>query len=176
MAIIRGARVCAKSTHSLLFMQNICCSIDTPGVIHRVSELFRGHDRLILGFNAFLPPGFKIGAADIPKLQKPLRQSPPPAAPVPVPFAKRNARTTTPPETKPKAAEPNDQSAAATAFDQAITYVTKIKQRFENDPNNTYQAFLDILHTYQQEQRSIKDVLDKASPASTLLFALLIYC
>ena len=168
MAIIRGARVCAKSTHSLLFMQNICCSIDTPGVIHRVSELFRGHDRLILGFNAFLPPGFKIGAADIPKLQKPLRQSPPPVAPVPVPFAKRNVRAATP-EAKPKA-DPNDQSAAATAFDQAITYVTKIKQRFENDPNNTYQAFLDILHTYQQEQRSIKDVLDKVSPSSTVMF------
>ena len=35
-------------------------SIDTPGVIKRVSELFRGHNQLILGFNTFLPPGFKI--------------------------------------------------------------------------------------------------------------------
>lgn len=35
-------------------------SIDTPGVIKRVSELFRGHNALILGFNTFLPPGFKI--------------------------------------------------------------------------------------------------------------------
>lgn len=36
------------------------CSIDTPGVIQRVSSLFRGHRDLIEGFNTFLPPGFKI--------------------------------------------------------------------------------------------------------------------
>ena len=35
-------------------------SIDTPGVISRVSNLFRGHPDLIVGFNTFLPPGFKI--------------------------------------------------------------------------------------------------------------------
>ena len=36
------------------------CRINTPGVIKRVSELFRGHNDLILGFNTFLPPGYKI--------------------------------------------------------------------------------------------------------------------
>jgi histone deacetylase complex regulatory component SIN3 len=35
-------------------------SIDTPGVIARVSSLFRGHPELIVGFNTFLPPGYKI--------------------------------------------------------------------------------------------------------------------
>ncbi|XP_074602037.1 SIN3 transcription regulator family member A [Brevipalpus obovatus] len=35
-------------------------SIDTPGVIQRVSTLFRGHPELIVGFNTFLPPGYKI--------------------------------------------------------------------------------------------------------------------
>jgi paired amphipathic helix protein Sin3a len=35
-------------------------SIDTPGVIQRVSNLFRGHNDLIEGFNTFLPPGYKI--------------------------------------------------------------------------------------------------------------------
>lgn len=35
-------------------------SIDTPGVITRVSHLFRGHPELIMGFNTFLPPGYKI--------------------------------------------------------------------------------------------------------------------
>ena len=35
-------------------------SIDTPGVIARVSQLFRGHPELIVGFNTFLPPGYKI--------------------------------------------------------------------------------------------------------------------
>lgn len=35
-------------------------SIDTPGVINRVSELFAGHPTLIQGFNTFLPPGYRI--------------------------------------------------------------------------------------------------------------------
>ena len=35
-------------------------SIDTPGVISRVSTLFKGHTDLIEGFNTFLPPGYKI--------------------------------------------------------------------------------------------------------------------
>lgn len=34
--------------------------IDTPGVIERVSTLFRGHPALISGFNTFLPPGYRI--------------------------------------------------------------------------------------------------------------------
>ncbi|KAI8376680.1 hypothetical protein EDC96DRAFT_551369 [Choanephora cucurbitarum] len=35
-------------------------AIDTPGVIERVSSLFRGHPALISGFNTFLPPGYRI--------------------------------------------------------------------------------------------------------------------
>jgi len=34
--------------------------IDTPGVIKSVSELFQEHPNLLLGFNHFLPEGFKI--------------------------------------------------------------------------------------------------------------------
>ncbi|ODQ49447.1 hypothetical protein PICMEDRAFT_23790, partial [Pichia membranifaciens NRRL Y-2026] len=35
-------------------------NIDTPGVIERVSSLFKGHPKLIDGFNTFLPQGFSI--------------------------------------------------------------------------------------------------------------------
>ncbi|CAO3597100.1 unnamed protein product [Absidia cylindrospora] len=35
-------------------------AIDTPGVIERVSTLFKGHPILISGFNTFLPPGYRI--------------------------------------------------------------------------------------------------------------------
>ncbi|KAI4091009.1 MAG: hypothetical protein LQ344_004390 [Seirophora lacunosa] len=35
-------------------------TIDTPGVIERVSSLFAGHPELIQGFNTFLPPGYRI--------------------------------------------------------------------------------------------------------------------
>ncbi|KAK1440829.1 hypothetical protein QVD17_06661 [Tagetes erecta] len=34
--------------------------IDTTGVIARVKELFKGHNNLIFGFNAFLPKGYEI--------------------------------------------------------------------------------------------------------------------
>ena len=39
-------------------------SIDTQEVINRVSTLFHGHADLIVGFNTFLPPGYKIEVSD----------------------------------------------------------------------------------------------------------------
>ena len=42
-------------------------------------------------------------------------------------------------------------------FTNAVAYVKKIKSRFSNEPE-VYKAFLEILHTYQKDQRSIKDV------------------
>lgn len=38
----------------------VSCRTDTTGVIARVKELFKGHNKLILGFNTFLPKGFEI--------------------------------------------------------------------------------------------------------------------
>ena len=43
-----------------MYVHAFFSSIDTPGVIARVSNLFKGHPDLIVGFNTFLPPGFKI--------------------------------------------------------------------------------------------------------------------
>ena len=39
--------------------------VDTVGVIHRVRTLFRGYNSLILGFNTFLPEGYKIEMRDL---------------------------------------------------------------------------------------------------------------
>lgn len=44
----------------------------------------------------------------------------------------------------------------------AIQYVTTIRNRFQKEPD-TYRAFLRILHTYQKEQKGIKDVLEQVS-------------
>ena len=44
--------------------------IDTPGVIHRVSQLFTGYNKLILGFNTFLPEGYKIEESHIEELER----------------------------------------------------------------------------------------------------------
>ena len=35
-------------------------AIDTPGVIRLVAYLFHGNKRLVLGFNTFLPEGYRI--------------------------------------------------------------------------------------------------------------------
>jgi paired amphipathic helix protein Sin3a len=195
--------------------------VDTPGVIARVSKLFRGYNKLILGFNTFLPEGYKISLADLERQEAELRkleampqaqfrQGPPPAnsengpspaspgpppqhptsqqhpqpawsqssesAPAP-PKAKGNGPTH-PKKKKGPRSLPTKKAAAAAAlpppppppenqnqtveFDHAISYVTTIKKRFVHDPS-TYHQFLEILHTYQKEQRGIKEVLEQVA-------------
>ena len=41
-------------------------------------------------------------------------------------------------------------------FNHAINYVNKIKNRFADQPD-VYKQFLEILHTYQKDQRAIKE-------------------
>ncbi|ODV89930.1 hypothetical protein CANCADRAFT_1662 [Tortispora caseinolytica NRRL Y-17796] len=52
-------------------------SIDTPGVIDRVSNLFAGHPNLIQGFNTFLPPGYRIECSNDPSDPNPIRVTTP---------------------------------------------------------------------------------------------------
>lgn len=63
-------------------------------------------------------------------------------APAPVPAGPAPASGSNPPE-----------------FDHAITYVTRIKQRFKQQPH-IYKQFLEALHAYQNGARNINDVLD----------------
>ncbi|KAI8997990.1 hypothetical protein BC832DRAFT_566531 [Gaertneriomyces semiglobifer] len=53
-------------------------ALDTPGVIERVSTLFRGNNSLISGFNTFLPPGYRIepGPNDTVKVTTPRTDNP----------------------------------------------------------------------------------------------------
>ncbi|KAL1218756.1 Paired amphipathic helix protein Sin3-like 5 [Cardamine amara subsp. amara] len=46
--------------------------VDTTGVIARVKELFKGHNDLLLGFNTFLPKGYKITLPEDDKPKKPV--------------------------------------------------------------------------------------------------------
>lgn len=125
-------------------------SIDTPGVIERVSALFRGHPTLISGFNTFLPPGYRIECS--------------------VDTQERNIiKVTTPSGTtsitgsealnlRPLADEPSSNTnKAPVEFNHAITYVNKIKNRFSGQPE-TYKKFLEILQTYQKDQKPIQEV------------------
>lgn len=112
--------------------------IDTPGVIKRVSELFKGHNNLILGFNTFLPPGYKIelisspsGSGTVPTATGPTGSLPMNLNPSGLGVAGSAARP--PVHAAPPPVRTGPQSGPA-EFDHAISYVTKIKKRFANDP------------------------------------------
>ncbi|RLN91042.1 hypothetical protein BBJ28_00026383, partial [Nothophytophthora sp. Chile5] len=198
-------------------------AIDTPGVILRVSTLFRGYPNLILGFNTFLPPGYRIrpdtsievipsqisarggggsgGPAPMysnvgagqqqPSSSAGMGHRPPPVTIPPPPYSppelSQHHKQPTPSSRQPltpagqmktsskpkkqqqQAPTPSGGANAASRsstnpveFDHAIHYVTTIKQRFADEPE-TYKEFLAILHTYQKEQRSIRQVLDQVS-------------
>uniref|UniRef100_A0A8C7GX66 Paired amphipathic helix protein Sin3b n=1 Tax=Oncorhynchus kisutch TaxID=8019 RepID=A0A8C7GX66_ONCKI len=122
-------------------------SIDTPGVINRVSQLFHGHPDLVLGFNAFLPPGYRI---EIPKNGVVFLQSP---------FSTQSQPQSS--SVSPPASEPSPVE-----FDSAISYVNKIKNRFLDHPE-IYRSFLEILHTYQKEQLEVKESRGRSSSGMT---------
>ncbi|KAI1334135.1 hypothetical protein F5Y15DRAFT_314713 [Xylariaceae sp. FL0016] len=227
-------------------------TIDTPGVINRVSELFAGHPNLIQGFNTFLPPGYRIecGAGNDPntiRVTTPMgttvqsitgrasqsegghgqfgpnvpfsnhrsnnwQQQPQPHASIESPEAAfsapassgqlpfggaqgqgggafegpaaagqqqraqshvqnnsttpnapstRNAITPTPvnPSGGPSSGgnQTNIEKRGPVEFNHAISYVNKIKNRFQDKPE-IYKQFLEILQTYQREQKPIQDV------------------
>ncbi|KAI8981426.1 hypothetical protein BDB01DRAFT_851219 [Pilobolus umbonatus] len=184
-------------------------AIDTPGVIDRVSTLFKGYPMLISGFNTFLPPGYRIEcttddhARDVIKVTTPsgttsttdgettiktepndMRYYTPNQpttnssynthinthpAPITPPANNTNYRHNGLPSLSTYAptsqhssrvyspAEDQTKRRAPVEFNHAINYVNKIKNRFSNDPD-TYKQFLEILQTYQKEQKPIQEV------------------
>ncbi|KAJ8311553.1 hypothetical protein KUTeg_010908 [Tegillarca granosa] len=175
-------------------------TIDTPGVISRVSNLFKGHPDLIVGFNTFLPPGYKIEVqANEINVHQPGQQTvcistlgpgpavittkpPPPAHMASTPTHSsshhsyhqsphRNQEPVQPsnlhsnqvpqqhaPPPHQQAQQQQQQTGQPVEFNHAINYVNKIKNRFQGQPE-IYKAFLEILHTYQKEQRNLKEGL-----------------
>ena len=141
-------------------------NIDTPGVIKRVAELFEGHPQLMVGFDTFLPPGFaiKVGSGQV------------------IITENSGDGTTTTREHKivlrvganhvqgeqqqqqqQQAADPASTNSPPTPeHNHAIQYVDKIKRRFEKNPQ-VYKDFLEILHTYQKEHKSIGAVYHEAA-------------
>ena len=108
---------------SLVFYEHfLSFRIDTPGVIDRVSNLFRGHPRLIQGFNTFLPAGYRIECdAD---------------------NANHNYITvTTPAGTTTQSINMLMDEAD---MEPALAYLQKVKNRYSNDPDR-YKRFLELL-------------------------------
>mmetsp|Transcript_24143 Transcript_24143/g.29248 ORF Transcript_24143/g.29248 Transcript_24143/m.29248 type:complete len:1244 (-) Transcript_24143:506-4237(-) len=137
--------------------------IDTADVILRIKELFKGHDALILGFNTFVPRGYEIqltaeeraqGAQE--RERKALAAQGQQAAQAP-PAA--------PPAAPPRSQGQGGQDAAKhgkrlVEYDQAFTYVNKIRSRFRDDAP-VYNSFLEILNMYRKMQKNITQVYDE---------------
>uniref|UniRef100_A0A8C2C672 Paired amphipathic helix protein Sin3a n=1 Tax=Cyprinus carpio TaxID=7962 RepID=A0A8C2C672_CYPCA len=175
-------------------------SIDTPGVISRVSQLFKGHPDLIMGFNTFLPPGYKIEVQtnDLVNVTTPgqIHHITPHGISVqnlPITQPAQHQTQTSPaltPTSQPNPSIPSYASprspsvqshtpiSSSTAgstplqnnqpveFNHAINYVNKIKNRFQGQPE-VYKSFLEILHTYQKEQRNAKEAGGNYTPTLT---------
>ncbi|KAK7470657.1 hypothetical protein VKT23_002080 [Stygiomarasmius scandens] len=140
--------------------------IDTPGVIKRVSDLFKGHPSLIQGFNTFLPVGYRIECSMD-------------ATQITVTTPRGTTIQTTDGRGKGEIfwattgdASNNERNVAAPghsstpdpaillhgqppqAMEPAVAYVQKIKQRC--DPE-TYKQFLDILSRYHHKPDTIDE-------------------
>ena len=173
----------ALSRHFQLLISLFVCRIDTAGVIARVTHLFAGHRNLILGFNAFLPPGYKIEPHMIDEilfLKQNEGQSVHDAAVV---AGEQQQALLARQQGRGEVANQREFAfflfcilikcfldIAATAsvarqqpeFDHARNYVKKIKMRFIGQPQ-VYKAFLEILHIYHKEQHTIKDVYEQVA-------------
>ncbi|KAK9462804.1 uncharacterized protein V1516DRAFT_671173 [Lipomyces oligophaga] len=160
-------------------------SIDTPGVIDRVSTLFSGHPNLIQGFNTFLPPGYRIECSNDPSDPNPIRVTTPmgtmtrpdgqmpifdqarawppqeayaPYQGEPLPTGSMNQLQAVANGARPVATQQEKRvGGGPVEFNHAISYVNKIKNRFSSQPE-IYKNFLEILQTYQREQKPIADV------------------
>ncbi|KAK3597908.1 hypothetical protein CHS0354_042245 [Potamilus streckersoni] len=159
-------------------------TIDTPGVINRVSNLFRGHPDLIVGFNTFLPPGYKIEVqaneisvhqpgqqtvsistiGQLPSIPRPVIPHVPPVPALSSPPSQLSYQPPPRPSQEPSSSsahhsnqgQQQQPAGQPVEFNHAINYVNKIKNRFQGQPE-IYKAFLEILHTYQKEQRNLKE-------------------
>ena len=87
---------------------------------------------------------------------------PPPPPPPPVPQNGQPRQASGGQQPSPNKAPAEGNGNGHLEFDHAINYVTTIKRRFSADPG-TYKKFLEILHTYQKEQRGIKEILEEVS-------------
>jgi len=118
-----------------------------------------------LGFNTFLPPGYRIEY--VPDDDSPVTTVPAAVNNNNQPFPTHQTAMHVPatgtgtlphPPLAPASASQRKQPE----FDHARNYVKKIKMRFALQPH-IYKAFLEILHTYHKEQHTIKDVYEQVA-------------
>lgn len=177
-------------------------TIDTPGVIERVSTLFTEYPLLIQGFNTFLPQGYKIEYSNVPGDPFPVKVvTPYSGGAVELNAGVLHAQQQEAQQLQMQQTEqqllsetqnalergniknvnqdkdyiqtsekdqfqqpekPLQEQQGDVEFSHAISYVNKIKTRFNSEPN-VYKQFLEILQTYQTDQKPIKEVYDQVT-------------
>ncbi|KAJ3524043.1 hypothetical protein NM688_g8631 [Phlebia brevispora] len=118
--------------------------------------LFHGNPALIQGFNTFLPPGYRIELSTDPRninmitVTTPMGVMTQPTNPygAPIRLPREN------PAMLPMFA--HQPPFGTTAPPPILPYLNKIKTRFSDD-QDVYKQFLEILHTYQKEQKQLHD-------------------
>lgn len=116
-----------------------------------MSTLFRGHPALISGFNTFLPPGYHIECSIDDQERNIIKVTTPTGTTCITESESLNLRGD-------DSFQPQQEDRKAPVeFNHAITYVNKIKSRFAGQPD-TYKKFLEILQTYQKDQKPISEV------------------
>lgn len=141
-------------------------SIDTPGVIKRVSHLFNAHPSLIQGFNTFLPVGYRIECSSDPLQSAFITVTTPTGT---ILQSTRDDTWPSAPTTAPSSVlgpepDPNmygmNLGLDSSTIEPAVQYVQKIKQRCDD---TTYRRFLEILSKYHNTTDAVDEV--------TLLFS-----
>ncbi|TFK49235.1 hypothetical protein OE88DRAFT_1719716 [Heliocybe sulcata] len=140
--------------------------IDTPGVIQRVSSLFRGHPALIEGFNTFLPAGYRIECSSNSQETNLITVTTPTGTTIrsAATYAETTASVLTRDSGYPSSSMLLDAPSGyqdlnpATApnkdpkvLEPAMNYVQKIKLRFTDEPE-TYKQFVDALSHHRDEE------------------------
>ena len=97
-------------------------------MIQRVKELFKGHNHLVMEFNSFLPPGYKIELDPEPVVTTPTTTpiATPTTPPVVTPASVATQQPTSNANSTP-AAPPAAQAASQADLEHARNYVRKIK-------------------------------------------------
>ncbi|XP_063674545.1 paired amphipathic helix protein Sin3a-like isoform X2 [Bolinopsis microptera] len=162
-------------------------SIDTPGVITRVSNLFRGRPELISGFNTFLPPGYKIevqpatGAGSNSHAFNVTLNISSNGGPNGQPnrvstyhiISDRQTVPSTTPITRP-APRPELQQTSTTPQTVQQLSAPVLPQPPKPLPPppkpQVYKTFMEILHTFQKDQKTVKDTTQHGPMCETEVF------
>jgi paired amphipathic helix protein Sin3a len=121
--------------------------ISIPGVISRVKNLFKGNNSLILGFNQFLPEGYKIEIIeeDDKSIEETSQQQEQSQQLLTATFSSVPTSTQLPLQ--------NDSD-----YQHANSYVANIRNTTSTE---TYRSFLKLLYDYNAKNVSLSQVLNE---------------